>query len=111
MFHPLSSLVLYRGNSSNQCDHAIFPIQTSSNLRLEEYYDLSNLFVEVGKYDQTSDVDSFHRDNGGRVILIDSNCPHEICNLTQFINYSHLSFQSSKTFYDFEEIQLSLIVM
>lgn len=63
-FHPLSSLVLYGGNSSNQCDHETSLIHTSLDFRSEEYYDLSNMFVEFEKHDQTNDVDRCDPDNG-----------------------------------------------
>lgn len=107
-FHPLSSLVLYGGNSSNQCDHEIFLIHISSDLRSKEYYDLIDLFVEVEKYGQTSDVNCCHLNDGD---LVHSSFSRAICNLTQFTKCCYLYFQSSGNFQEVEALQHSLMVM
>lgn len=107
-FHPLSYLVLYGGNSSNQCDHEIFLIHTSLDLWLKEYYDLSNLFVEFEKSNQTSEVDGYHLNDGD---LVHRSCPHAIYNLTHFTKCFYLSFQSFKTCQEDKELQLSSMVI
>lgn len=43
--------------------------------------------------------------------LIDISCPDAICDLTQFIKFSYLSFQSYGTCQEVEELQLSLMAM
>lgn len=99
------------GNFLNQFDHEISLTHTYFDLRSKEYYDLSNLFVEVYKYDQTSDVDNCDPNNGDPIKLIDGSCTHAIFNLTQLIKCSYLSFHSSGTCQEVQELQLSLMVM
>lgn len=60
----------------------IFLIHTSLDFRSEECHDLRNIFVEVRKSYQTSDVDNFDLENRDPVNLVDNSCPHAICNLT-----------------------------
>jgi len=77
-------------------------------LAIRNYYNWSSLFQ---KSDQTNDVDRCHLDSGDPVKLIDGNCPHAICDLTQFTKCCYLFFQSFRTCQEVEALQLSLMVM
>lgn len=74
----MQSPVLHEDNPSNQVAHEFYLIHTSLDFRSQEYYDLSNQFFEVKKYDRTSDADGFHPNNNDHVILTDNNFPHAI---------------------------------
>jgi len=86
-------------------------MHTFLDLRLEEYYHLNNMFVEVEEYDQTSDVDRFHPNNGDPINLTDSIFPHAIYDLTWFTKCCYLFFRSSIICQEFKSLQLFLMVL
>lgn len=67
---------------------------------------MSNLFLQV-----TSDVDGYHLDNNVLVALINNNCPHAECNLTQISKCNYPIFQNYGTCRGVEEIKFPLMVM
>lgn len=75
-FHLSSSLLLHEYKSSNKLAHEISLIHSPSNLRLEEYFDLSNLVVEVEESSQTNEKYGFHRVSSGIIETSGSSYPH-----------------------------------
>lgn len=55
--HPSPSLLFHEGTSSNYFSHDISPIHLSLNLQSEEYFNLSNLVVDIGNSSKISDRD------------------------------------------------------
>lgn len=54
-------------NFSNKFSHEISPIHTSLDLRSEESFDLSNMVIEVVKYNKISDKDGYHLVSSGLI--------------------------------------------
>lgn len=96
-FHSLSSLLLHEENSSNELAHEIFLIHTSSNLWLEEYFNLSNMVVDFEKSVEISEKDGCHLVSSGLIETSGSIYRHTMHDLIQLSECDFTILESSKT--------------
>lgn len=110
-FHSLSFPIFHEENSSIQVAHDICLIYPSLEVKLEESFDLGNMFVENVNYDQICDVHDFHLGNNDLVEITDGSFPYIMHDLIQSLISHSTILESSRTYEEAEALQLSLMLM
>lgn len=77
-FHSLSFPIFLEENSSMQVTNEICLIYPSLDVKLEEYFDLVNIFVEDVNYNQINDVDGLHLDNSDLIEIYNGSYPYNM---------------------------------